>query len=62
MYWSAIHGLNGEQAAKDLEGVWQAQVIARNMAELLKMKAAAIESGKWNVPPPMERIKTNFIR
>jgi multimeric flavodoxin WrbA len=56
MYWSAIHGLNGEQAAQDTEGVWQAQVIGKNMAYLLEVMKGA------TIPDPHTRVKFNFIR
>ena len=58
MYWSGIHGLNGEQASKDEEAVQMMQVIGRNMAYLLEMKTA---SG-LPIPEPAKKIKTNFIR
>jgi multimeric flavodoxin WrbA len=58
MYWSALHGLNGEQAAGDEEGVQMCRVIGRNMAFLLKMKQA---SG-LEIPEAVVKIKTNFIR
>jgi len=58
VYWSGIHGLNGEQAAQDIEGVQMMEVIGRNAAYLLKMKEKA------NLPPPeaVTRVKTNFIK
>ncbi|MCL1832626.1 MAG: flavodoxin family protein [Oscillospiraceae bacterium] len=58
MYWSAIHGISGSQAAADEEGVQQMQVIGRNMAYLLKMK----ESANLPVPEAVTRVKTNFIK
>jgi len=58
MYWSGIHGLNGEQAADDSEGVQMMKVIGRNMAYLLKMK----EASGLPVPEAAVKIKTNFIR
>jgi len=57
MYWSAIHGLNAEQAAQDEEGVWQAQVIGKNMAYLLEVMSKA-----ESVPEQHTRVKFNFIR
>jgi hypothetical protein len=56
MYWSGIHGLNGEQAARDEEGVQMMQVIGRNMAELLEMRAGRA------IPEAVSKIKTNFIK
>jgi hypothetical protein len=58
MYWSGIHGLNGEQAAQDDEGVQMMQVIGRNMAYLLEMQS---EAG-LPIPEAATKIKTNFIR
>ncbi|MCL1903944.1 MAG: flavodoxin family protein [Oscillospiraceae bacterium] len=58
MYWSGIHGLNGEQAATDQEGVQMMQVIGRNMAYLLELKPAS----NIDIPEPAVKIKTNYIR
>lgn len=58
VYWSGIHGVNGEQAKSDGEGVQMLEVLGRNMAYLIKMKAA---SG-LELPPKVEKIRTNFIR
>jgi multimeric flavodoxin WrbA len=57
-YWSGIHGLNAEQAEQDAEGIQQMQVIGRNMAFLLEMKAKS----DLPIPEPVQRIKTNFVR
>jgi len=57
MYWSGIHGLNGEQAAQDEEAVQMMQVIGRNMAHLLEVKAKA----GLPIPEPVQKVKTNFI-
>ena len=56
MYWSGIHGLNGEQAATDEEGVQMMEVIGRNMAYLLEIQS------KSKIPEPVKKVKTNFIR
>ena len=58
MYWSAIHGMNGEQAAQDEEGVQMMQVIGRNMAHLLEMRA---KSG-LAILEVATKVKTNFIK
>jgi multimeric flavodoxin WrbA len=58
MYWSGIHGSNGEQAANDAEAVQMMQVIGRNMAYLLKLK----QSSDIPVPETVVKVKTNFIR
>ncbi|MCL2633243.1 MAG: flavodoxin family protein [Oscillospiraceae bacterium] len=57
IYWSGIHGLNGEQAALDGEGVQMMEVIGKNMAYLLRIKAA---SGLPE-PPAVTKVRTNFI-
>jgi multimeric flavodoxin WrbA len=58
MYWSGIHGLNGQQASTDEEAVQMMKVIGINMAYLLKIKQ---EAG-LPVPEPVKKIKTNFVR
>jgi multimeric flavodoxin WrbA len=58
MYWSGIHGLDGEQAAQDAEGVQMMEVIGRNMAYLLNLMAGS----ELEIPAAVQKIKTNFIR
>jgi multimeric flavodoxin WrbA len=58
VYWSGIHGMSGEQAQNDGEGVQMMEIIGRNMAYLLKMKASC----KLPEPPLPEKVRTNFIR
>ncbi|MDR0222018.1 MAG: flavodoxin family protein [Oscillospiraceae bacterium] len=58
IYWSGIHGLSGEQAGKDAEGVQMMEVIGANMAYLIKMKNAC----GLPEPPDVVRARTNFIR
>lgn len=57
-YWNQIHGNEPEEVLADLEGVNTLQVLANNMAYLIKVKTAA------GLPlpeqPPM--VMTNFIR
>jgi multimeric flavodoxin WrbA len=57
-YWNQIHGYTPEDVYKDEEGVRTLQVLANNMAYLIKCKVQS------NVPLPEEppRIMTNFIR
>jgi multimeric flavodoxin WrbA len=57
-YWNQIHGYTPEDVYKDEEGVRTLQILANNMAYLIKCKAQS------NVPIPEEppRVMTNFIR
>ena len=57
-YWNQIHGYTPEDVYKDEEGVRTLQVLANNMAYLIKCKNAA------NIAMPEEPagVKTNFIR
>lgn len=61
-YWPMVHGAVPEDVMKDEEGVQIMQVLARNMAWILK----CIEAGKAaGVPLPVQpevRISTNYIR
>ena len=60
-YWNMVHGRNGEDAVKDLEGMQTMRNLARNMTWILK----CIEAGKNQgiVVPQAERTeRTNFIR
>ena len=60
VYWEVIHGNTQEEAGQDKEGLQIMEVQGRNMAWLLK----ALAAGKKAIqpPPPVERIRTNFIR
>lgn len=57
-YWNQIHGYTPEDVYADEEGVRTMQVLADNMAYLIKCKAQS------NVPLPEEppHVITNFIR
>ncbi|GHV17295.1 FMN reductase [Spirochaetia bacterium] len=57
-YWNQIHGYTPEDVYKDGEGVRTLQVLANNMAYLIKCKKAA------NIAEPEEPswVMTNFIR
>lgn len=60
-YWNMVHGCTPEEVVKDIEGMQNMRILARNMAWLLK----SIEAGKnAGVPMPKkeEFIFTNFIR
>jgi multimeric flavodoxin WrbA len=57
-YWNQIHGYTSEDVMTDEEGVRTLQVLANNMAYLIKCKNAA------NIAMPEEppHVMTNFIR
>lgn len=60
-YWNQIHGNTPEEVLRDEEGIQTMQILARNMAWLLK----CIELGAKNgvpCPQPERKITTNFIR
>lgn len=60
-YWNMVHGANGEDAKKDLEGMQTMRNAARNLAWMLKCFEAGKENG---IPlPEIERsYRTNFIQ
>ncbi len=57
-YWPAVHGRTPGEVTEDGEGMQIARNIGKNMAYLLKLKAAS------DIPLPEleEKISTNFIR
>ena len=57
-YWNQIHGFTPEDVYADREGVRTLQVLADNMAYLIKCKAAS------GLPLPEEppAVRTDFIR
>jgi len=59
-YWNVIHGSNPGEVLEDKEGVQIMEVLARNMAWVLKL----IENGKGQIPEPEKgrKIFTNFVR
>jgi multimeric flavodoxin WrbA len=56
-YWPMLHGLNAEEAQKDLEGLQIMRVLARNMAYMIK----AFTLAKLEKPEQEKKIHTNFI-
>ena len=60
-YWNMVHGSTPEDVKKDLEGLQNMRVVARNLAWFLKCKEAAIKSG-IDYPIQEDVIHTNFIR
>jgi multimeric flavodoxin WrbA len=59
-YWNIVHGMQGGEMEKDAEGVQIVEVLARNLAWILKMREATKES----VPAPekAKKVFTNFVR
>ncbi|MDR0754364.1 MAG: flavodoxin family protein [Prevotellaceae bacterium] len=57
-YWNVIHGLMPGDAAKDEEGIQIMQMLAKNMAWMLKMR----ERTKEMKPEQSRKIFTDFIR
>jgi multimeric flavodoxin WrbA len=59
-YWNSVHGMDKGEARKDLEGLYDMRVLARNMAFL--MKSIALGKEKYGMPETEEHQWTNFIR
>jgi hypothetical protein len=59
-YWNIIHGRTPGEVSQDAEGVQTLRVLGKNMAWILKMREATINSN----PAPVKEMKevTNFIR
>lgn len=57
-YWNVVHGRDEGEMVADLEAVQSVEMLARNMAWLIKMKATS------NLPqPPAEpKVMTSFIK
>ena len=60
-YWNMVHGLNGEQAEQDKEGLQTMRVLAKNFAWLIKCINAGKEQG-ITIPEKEIKTPTNFIR
>lgn len=60
-YWNMVHGASPDDVKKDLEGLQNMRILARNMAWHLKCREAAEKMG---VPMPKKEdtVFTNFIR
>jgi len=59
VYWDVIHGNTPEELSQDEEGLQIMEIQGRNMAWLLKTLAAGRK--EIPLPPPVDRIRTNFI-
>lgn len=60
-YWNQVHGNTPEEVLQDKEGIQTMQVLARNMAWMLKCIDAGNKAGVQK-PEAVAKIKTNFIR
>ncbi len=60
-YWNMVHGAKPEDVGKDLEGLQNMRVLARNMPWLLKCKEAGMKAGV-QFPAKEDIVLTNFIR
>ncbi len=56
-YWNIVHGRDEGEVIEDHEGIQTVQVLARNIAWILKMK----EKAAIPQPEKVEKIMTNFI-
>ncbi|MFM2291230.1 MAG: hypothetical protein RIS29_1043 [Bacteroidota bacterium] len=59
-YWNIIHGGAPGQAAEDMEGIQIVDVLADNMAWMLKMREATRHTVP--APEPQQKVMMNFIR
>ncbi len=60
-YWNMVHGATADEVKKDLEGMQNMRILARNMAWFLKLKEAGQKAGV-PIPKQEEIVYTNFIR
>ena len=60
-YWNMVHGNTPEEVLQDEEGLQIMRVLGRNMARLLKLKAAGEAAGIKMPKQEERRIATNFI-
>ncbi len=60
-YWNMVHGNTPEEIKEDKEGMQIMQILAKNMAWLLKCQQAAKDAG-IQAPEKEEVQRTNFIR
>lgn len=59
-YWNVIHGRLPGEVLKDEEGVQVMEVVADNMAWLMKMREQTKDT--LPAPAPVEKVITNFVR
>lgn len=60
-YWNMVHGNTPQEVLEDKEGVQTVEILAKNMAYLLKCLELAKKNG-LAVPTVATKIKTDFIR
>lgn len=60
-YWNMVHGNTPEEVERDEEGLQIMRQLARNIAWMIKCRAAADAAGV-KLPTIEERVRTNFIR
>ena len=60
-YWNMVHGSNKSDVEKDEEGLQTMRQLGRNMAWMLKLIKAGLDSG-ISLPEVEDKIRTNFIR
>ncbi len=60
-YWNMVHGHTPDDVRKDLEGMQNMRILARNMAYYLKCLEAGKNAG-IKLPKQEEVVYTNFIR
>jgi multimeric flavodoxin WrbA len=59
-YWNIVHGLKDGEMRQDAEGLQIVEVLARNLAWILKMREATKDS---LIPPAkVGKVATNFVR
>ena len=61
-YWNMVHGSTPDDVKKDIEGMQNMRILARNMAWHLKCREAAEKAGITKPEAKEEIIYTNFIR
>ena len=61
-YWNMVHGSTPEDVKKDVEGMQNMRILARNMAWHLKCEEVARKAGINKPEQKEEIIFTNFIR
>ena len=61
-YWNMVHGNTPEEVLQDKEGLQIMRVLGRNMAWVLKLKAAGEAAGVALPQQEEQRVATNFIR
>lgn len=61
-YWNMVHGNTPEEVRQDEEGMQVMRYLGRNMAWLLKLKAAGEKAGVSTPKQETNRIATSFIR